>query len=95
MAPKSPKKNIVKNIDKVDVDLKLGEDTVATTIDGKETKMVVRTWIDKDRPPEFHNDYNDSQENSSLSNSSEVQFRVKATLLHDGENEKIKKKKTK
>ena len=71
------------------------DDTIATTIDGKETKLVVRTWIDKDRFPEFRNDYNDSQENSSLSNSPEVQFRVKATLLHYDENEKIKKGKNK
>ena len=55
----------------------------------------MRTWIDKDRCPKFHNDYNDSQEDSSLSNSSEVQFRVKATLLHYDEHEKIKKEKTK
>ena len=71
------------------------DDTIATTIDGKETKLVVRAWIDKDRFPEFHNDYNDSQENSSLSNSSEVQFRVKTTLLHCDENGKMKKEKTK
>ena len=86
---------MVKNIDKVDAGLKFNEDTIATTIDGKETKLVVRTWIDKDRCPKFHNDYNDSQEDSSLSNSSEVQFRVKATLLHYDEHEKIKKEKTK
>ena len=81
-------KILLKNIDQVDVDLKFDEVTIATTIDGKETKLVVRTWIDKDRSPEFRNDYNDSQENSSLSNSSEVQFRVKATLLHYDGNKK-------
>ena len=53
----------------------------------------MRTWVDKDRFSEFHNEYNDSQENSSLSNSSEVQSRVKATLSHSDENEKIKRKK--
>ena len=85
-------KYIVKNIDKVDVDLKFDEDTIVTTIDCKEAKLVVRTWVDKDRSPEFHNDYNDPQGNSSLSNAPEVQFRVKATLLHYDENEKIKGK---
>ena len=55
----------------------------------------MRTWVDKDRFSEFHNEYNDSQENSSLSNSSEVQSRVKATLSHYDENEKNKKEKTK
>ena len=59
MAPKSSNQNTAKNIDDVDVDLKFDEYTIATTIDGKETKLVVRTWVDKDRPPEFHNDYND------------------------------------
>ena len=39
-----------------------------------------RKWVDKDKFPEFHNDYNDSQENSSLTESSEVQFRVKTTI---------------
>ena len=91
MAHKSPNKNIVKNLDKVYVDLRFDEDTIATTIYCKETKLVVRTWVDKDRFPEFHNDYNDPQEKSSLSNSPEVQFRVKATLLHYDENEKNKK----
>ena len=88
MAPKSSNKNIVKHIDKVDVDLKFDEDTIATTIDGKETKLVVRTWVDKDRFPEFHNDYNYTQEKSSLSNSSEVQFTIKTTLLHYDEMKK-------
>ena len=78
MAPKSSNQDIVKHIDEVDVDLKFDEDTIATTIDGKETKLVVRAWVDKDRSPEFHNGYNDSQEKSSLSNSSEVQPRVKS-----------------
>ena len=65
--------------------LKLDEDTIATTIDGKETKLVVTTWVDKTRFPEFHNDYNDPQENNSLSNSSEVKFKVKTTpLQYDG-----------
>ena len=54
----------------------------------------MRTWVNKGKFPEFSNDYNDSQENSSLSNSSEVQFRVKTTLLHYDENKK-KKDKTK
>ena len=69
MAPKSLNKNTVKNIDKVDVDLKFEE------VDD-------RTWVNKDKFPQFNDDYNNSQENSSLSDSSEVQFRVKATIRH-------------
>ena len=53
MAPKSSNNIIVKNIDKVDVDLKFEDDPGNN-----------RAWVDKDRFPEFHNDYNDSQENS-------------------------------
>ena len=87
------KKKIIKNTDIVNVDLKSNAGTIATTIDGKEAKLVLRTWADKDRFSEFRNEYNDSQENSSLSNSSEVQSRVKATLSHYDENEKIKRKK--
>ena len=63
MAPKSSNKNTVKNIDKVDVDLKFDDDPGNN-----------RTWVDKGRFPEFHNAYEDSQENSSLNNSSQVQF---------------------
>ena len=52
-------KILLKNIDQVDVDLKFDEVTIATTIDGKATKLAVRTWVDKDKFPEFNNDYND------------------------------------
>ena len=80
MTPKSPNKNIVKNIDKVDVDLKFDDDAVVGTIDGIESKTILRTWVNKDRFPEFHNGYNDSQENSSLTQYPEVQFRVNTTI---------------
>ena len=69
MAPKSSNKNTVKNIDNVDVDLKFEDDPGNN-----------RTWVDKGGFQEFHYDYNDSQENSSLTQSSEVQFRVKTTI---------------
>ena len=54
MAPKSSNKNIAKNINKVDVDLKFEDDPENN-----------RTWVDKNRFPEFHYDFNDSQENNS------------------------------
>ena len=69
MAPKSPNGNSITNTDKVDVDLNFVDD-----------EILYRKWVDKDKFPEFHNDYNDSQENSSLTESSEVQFRVKTTI---------------
>ena len=69
MAPKPSNKHTAKNIDKVDVGLKF-----------KDGPGNNRTWVDKGRFPEFHYDYNDSQENSSLTQSSEVQFRVKTTI---------------
>ncbi len=46
MAPKSSNKNTVKNIDKVDVDLKFDQDAITAT-DG--TKQVFRTWVNKDK----------------------------------------------
>ena len=79
MAPKSSNKNTVKNIDKVDVDLKFDE------VDD-------RTWVNKDKFPQFNDDYNNSQENSSLSDSSEVQFRVKATIRYNLDGEITKEK---
>ena len=69
MAPKSSNGNSITNTDKVDVDLNFVDD-----------EILYRKWVDKDKFPEFHNDYNDSQENSSLTESSEVQFRVKTTI---------------
>ena len=69
MAPKSSNGNSITNADKVDVDLNFVDD-----------EILYRKWVDKDKSPEFHNDYNDSQENSSLTQSSEVQFRVKTTI---------------
>ena len=71
MAPKSSNGNSIKNTDKVDVDLKFTDDD-----------NLNRKWVDTDKFPEFHNDYNESQENSSLTESSEVQFRVK-TIIKD------------
>ena len=76
MPPNPSNKNAIKNVDNVDIDLKLHEDEN-------------RTWVDKDRFPEFDDGYNDSQENSSLSNSSQVQFRIITTIKDtDTEEEK-------
>ena len=58
-------------LDKIDVDLNFTDDDIHD-----------RTWVDTDKFPVFHNDYNESQENSSLTESSEVQFRVK-TIIKD------------
>ena len=54
MAPKSSNGNSITNTDKVDVDLNFVDD-----------EILYRKWVDKDKFPEFHNDYNESQENSS------------------------------
>ena len=62
MAPKYPNNNIT-STDSINVDLKFVEDTD-------------RTWVDTNKFDEFHNNYEDSQENSSLNTSSEVQFRI-------------------
>ena len=62
MAPKPSNKHTNTNIDYVDIDLTLYEDEN-------------RTWVDKYKFPEFNDGYNGSQENSALSNSSQVQFR--------------------
>ena len=35
-----------------------------------------RTWVDTNKFDEFHNNYEDSQENTSLNASSEIQFRI-------------------
>ena len=69
MAPNSSNTNTVKHIDKVGVELKFEDDPENN-----------RTWVDKGSFPEFHNAYEDSQENSPLNNSPQVQFRVKATI---------------
>ena len=71
MAPKVQNKNTIKNVDKLYVDLKFYDDAEEGSY---------RTWVDKYKFPEFYDDYNDSQENSSLTESSEVQFRVKTTI---------------
>ena len=73
MAPKSSNKNIVKHIDTVEVGLKFEDDPGNN-----------RTWVDKGRSPEFHYDCNDSQEHSSLTQSSEVQSRVKTPMRDSG-----------
>ena len=89
MAPKSSNTNI-KNIDHVNVDLKFANDTTQIGKDGEETELVLRTWARK--IVEYHGDYEDSQENSTLRKQFVTgSIRVKATLPIIDENEKIKK----
>ena len=66
MATKYPNQNTINNIDNVDVSLQFEQDENVTC-------------VYKDDFPEFQNDYDESQEHSSLNKSSRVQFRVKTT----------------
>ena len=59
MAPRSSSKSAIQNIDNVDVDLQFEQDKD-------------RAWVYKDKPPEFRNAYDDSQETSSLNESPRV-----------------------
>ena len=63
MAPKSFNNSNITIANRINVDSKFVEDTG-------------RTWVDTNEFDEFHNNYEDSEENSSLNTSSEVQFRV-------------------
>ena len=64
MAPKSSTHNSnITSTNSINVDFKFAEDAD-------------RTWADKAKFWEFSNDYEDSQENSSLNTSSEVHFRI-------------------
>ena len=63
MAPKSSNENIITSTNNTDVGLKFEQD-------------VDRTWVDKDKFQELHDDYEEPQENSSLNTSSDVQFRI-------------------
>ena len=80
MTPKYYNQNTIKNIDHVDVDLKFEQ-------------YIDRTWVYEDKFPEFQNDYDESQENSSLNKSSRVQFSVKTTYRdpHDPDEKEITK----
>ena len=62
MAPKSSNGNTITSTNSIDVDEKSEQD-------------VDRTWVDKHRFGEFHDDYEESQENNSLKSSSDVQFK--------------------
>lgn len=75
MAPRSSSKSAIQNIDNVDVDLQFEQDENTT-------------WVNKDKFPEFHNAYDDSQETSSLNESSRVQLRVKTTHRVPGDPDK-------
>ena len=66
MAPKSSNGNTITSTNSIKVDLHFEQD-------------LDRTWVYKNNCDEFHNDYEESQENSSLTTSSEVQFRIRKT----------------
>ena len=67
MAPKSSNGNTATSTNSIDVDLKPEQDSD-------------RTWADKDRSPEFHNEYDESQENNPLSTSSDVHFKTRIKI---------------
>ena len=66
MAPKPSNGNTITSTNRIDVDLKSEQD-------------VDRAWANKNRFDEFHDDYEESQENNSLNTSSDVQFKVRTT----------------
>ena len=63
MAPTYNNNNKITSTDSINVDSKFVEDTD-------------RTWVYTNNFDDFHNNYEDSQENNSLNTSSEVQFRI-------------------
>ena len=67
MPPNSSNGNTITSTNHINVDLQFVEDTD-------------RAWIDTNKFDEFHNNYEDSQENSSLNTSPEVQFRIRITI---------------
>ena len=51
-----------------------------------------RSWVDKDEFDEFHDDYEELQENSSLNASPNVEFKVRTTyneMIDDDKTEKM------
>ena len=66
MAPISSNGTTITNTNNIDLDLQFEQD-------------LDRTWVDTDRFPAFHNDYDELQTHSSLNTSNEVQFRARAT----------------
>ena len=69
MPPNSSNGNTITSTNNIHVDLNFVEDAN-------------RTWVDKDKLWEFSNDYEYSQENSSLNTSSEVHFRIIIQIRH-------------
>ena len=78
MAPKAPNGNTVTSTNSIDVDLKFEQD-------------LGRTWVDKAKFDEFHDDYEESEENHSLNTSSDVQFKVRTynEIIDDDKTEKM------
>ena len=68
VAPKSSNGNPITSTNNIVVDLKSEQD-------------LDRTLVDRNRFPEFRNEYVEPQENSSLNTSTEVQFRVMTTYV--------------
>ena len=67
MAPKSSNGNTITSTNHINVDFKFVEDAD-------------KTWVDQDKFWECSNDYEQYQDNISLSTSSEVQFKIRTTL---------------
>ena len=63
MAPTSSNNNNITSTNNINVEMNFVEETD-------------RTWVDTNKFDELHNNYGDSQENTSLNTSSEVQFRI-------------------
>ena len=66
MAPNYSNGNTITGTNNIDVDLKVEQD-------------LDRTWVDTNQSDEFHDDYEESQENSSLNTPSNVKFKVRTT----------------
>ena len=67
MPPKSSNGNTITSTNHINDDLKSVEDAD-------------RAWADTNKFDEFHNNYEDPQENNSLNTSSEVQFRIRIKI---------------
>ncbi len=51
-----------------------------------------RTWVDKDRFPEFRDEYQKSQDDSSLSDTSDIEFEIHIKMLSGPDRKEVTKK---
>ena len=75
MSPKSSKQNTPTITDTLDVDLKFNKDAEED-----------RSWVSKDKFPEFEYDYEDAQDNSALNTTSSVEFEIHINLRKVSDN---------